>query len=270
MKYAICNETFDGWDHARVCARIAELGYTGLEVAPFTLAPLITELSLAKLQELRATAERHAVTIIGTHWLLAKTTGFHLTTADTSVREKTGRYLASLAEATAAMGGHLMVLGSPLQRNLEAGMSVEQADANALHTLALAVPTLERCGVSIAIEPLGPSETNYLNTAAHAVKLIRQLNSPHIRLHLDVKAMSSETTTIPELIRSHAADTLHFHANDPNKRGPGFGDVDFRPIFAALKTTNYDGYVSVEVFDYTPDPDTIARESIRYMSECAQ
>ena len=45
MKYAICNETFEGWDHARVCTRIAELGYTGLEMAPFTLAPLITDVT---------------------------------------------------------------------------------------------------------------------------------------------------------------------------------------------------------------------------------
>lgn len=80
--------------------------------------------------------------------------------------------------------------------------------------------------------------------------------------------MSAESVPVPDLIRRFARQTRHFHANDPNRRGPGFGDVNFVPIFRALKETAYKGWVSVEVFDYTPDPVTIARESIRYMREC--
>ena len=90
---------------------------------------------------------------------------------------------------------------------------------------------------------------------------------PNFVLHLDVKAMSSEPTPIPDIIRQYANRTGHFHANDPNRRGPGFGDVDFVPIFRALKESGYDRWVSVEVFDYTPDPETIAEKSIEYMKQ---
>jgi sugar phosphate isomerase/epimerase len=268
MKYAICNETFENWDHARVCARAAELGYTGLEVAPFTLTPLITDVPAARRAELRRQAEAAGVRIIGLHWLLAKTTGFHLTSPDPAVRRTTGTYLAELARATADLGGDLMVLGSPFQRNLEAGVSKAEGDDRAADTLSHCLTALEDTRVTLCLEPLTTAETNYMTTAAEGTALCRRMAHPFVKLHLDVKAMSSEGTPVPDVIRANREYFHHFHANDPNKRGPGFGAVDFKPIFRALADVGYAGWVSVEVFDYTPDPDTIARESIRYMREC--
>lgn len=268
MKYAICNETFEGWDHARVCGRVAELGYGGLEVAPFTLAPRITDLTATRRTELRRQAEAAGVRIIGLHWLLAKTEGFHLTSADPDTRRRTGEYLADLARAAADLGGDILVLGSPLQRKVPDGATRQQAEDYALEAIGYCLPALEQTGVVLALEPLTPAETDFMNTAAEAVGMIRRLTHPNVRLHLDVKAMSAESSPTPDVIRANASDTVHFHANDPNKRGPGFGDTDFKPIFRALRDTGYTGWVSVEVFDYSPDPDTIARESIRYMREC--
>ncbi len=268
MKYAICNETFEGWDHERICTHIAALGYTGLEVAPFTLASRITDVTAARRSQLRKQAEAAGITIIGLHWLLAKTEGFHLTSADDAVRKRTGEYIAELARAAADLGGDILVLGSPLQRNLPEGTTREQGDALAADTLSHCLKALDETRVFLCLEPLTTAETNYMTTAAEGVRLLKRLDHPFVKLHLDVKAMSAEGTPVAEIIRANAAHMKHFHANDPNKRGPGFGEVDFKPIFQALSDLNYDGWVSVEVFDYAPDPDTIARESLRYMREC--
>lgn len=269
MRYAICNETFEGWDHARVCRTAAELGYTGLEVAPFTLAPRITDVSLAQRQKLRQEAEAVGVQIIGLHWLLAKTEGLQLTSPDVAIRQRTADYLGELARACRDMGGDLMVFGSPVQRRIPTGATRAQAVDYAVDTFQRAKNGIADANVRVCLEPLAPAEAEFIQTAAEACEILDRLKHPNFVLHLDVKAMSSETIPIPELIRTHAARTGHFHANDANRRGPGFGAVDFVPIFRALKETKYAGWVSVEVFDYTPDPVTIARESIRYMRECA-
>lgn len=269
MKYAICNETFEGWEHDRICGRIAELGYTGLEVAPFTLAPRITDISSTQRGDLRRDAEEAGVTILGLHWLLAKTEGFHLTSADGGIRRRTGEYLADLARAAFDLGGDILVLGSPVQRNIPEGYTRAQAEDFALNTLSYCLPALERNRVTLCLEPLTPAETSFLNTAAEGVALIERLAHPFVKLHLDVKAMSAENAPTPDVIRANREYLHHFHANDPNKRGPGFGNTDFKPILRALKDVNYSGWVSVEVFDYSPDPETIARESIRYLRECA-
>jgi sugar phosphate isomerase/epimerase len=268
MRYAICNETFEGWDHSRICKLIAGLGYQGLEIAPFTLAGRITDVSAERRGELKRQAADHGISLIGLHWLLARTTGLSLTATEDSVRQATADYLVELARACSDLGGDMLVFGSPAQRRIPAGASREQATDNAVDTFRRAARGIGDHGVKLCVEPLSPPEADFINTAAEGIELIRRIDHPAFRLHLDVKAMSTEDSPTPDVIRRFASSTYHFHANDPNRRGPGFGATDFVPIFRALADSKYAGWVSVEVFDYTPDPETIARESIRYMREC--
>ena len=265
MRFAICNELFEGWPFDRVCRFAREAGYEGLEVAPFTLAPLITDVTREHRALLRRQAADAGIEIIGLHWLLAGTKDFHLTSPDPSVRSRTAEYIGALSTACFDLGGTLMVFGSPKQRSLLPGVSREQAFEWAADTFRRAMPIVGDNGVSICMEPLSPSETDFVNTCEEAALLIRTVDHPNFTLHLDVKAMSSEATPMVELIRRYGPQAGHFHANDANLRGPGFGDVDFVPIFRALHDAGYDGWVSVEVFDYKPDPETIARQSADYM-----
>jgi sugar phosphate isomerase/epimerase len=272
MKFALCNEMFGDAVSADTFSTIRKLGYTGVEIAPFTLAPQdapfdARNVPAEKIVEVRNRAEEAGLEIIGLHWLLAKTDGFYLTSPDPTIRRHTAEYLQKLAEICADLGGKIMVLGSPQQRNLPEGVSYADGEAYAAEVLHGAVAACKQFGVTLALEPLGPAEGNFMLTAASGIHLAKLVNSPHCKLHLDVKAMSSEATPIPEIIRASRDWTAHFHANDPNLYGPGMGEVDFRPIFAALKETGYDGWVSVEVFKYDPSPDEIARKSIEYMQQ---
>jgi sugar phosphate isomerase/epimerase len=263
IRFGICNELFEGWEFGQVCRTVKALGYDGLEIAPYTLAPRITEITLGRLRALRAMAQDAGVAVIGLHWLLARTEGFYLTTPDTAVRQATGDYLVALSEATQLLGGELMVLGSPKQRDILPGVTLEQALDYASEVLGRIMPEIGSMGIDVCLEPLAPSETNFLNTCAQANALIARVGHPRLKLHMDVKAQSSEREgTVPELIARYAPAAGHFHAQDVNLRGPGMGEVDFVPIIKALVASGYDRWVSVEVFDFSPGAEETARQSI--------
>ena len=270
MKFAICNETFGDWPFEKAFAFAAECGYTGVEIAPFTIANYVTDITPEVRTRVRRQADEAGLEIVGLHWLLAKTEGFYMTSPEAEVRRNTARYFGRLARFCADLGGRVMVCGSPQQRNLLPGVSHAQAMELAAEVFREAVPAFEASDVVLALEPLAPSETDFMQTAEQAAELAERIGSPHVRLHLDCKAMSSESTPIPELIRRHHAMLAHFHANDPNLQGPGFGELDFLPILRALGEVGYDGWVSVEVFDYTPGVERLARESIQHMLGCLE
>ena len=271
VKFAICQELFEGWDWERQCRFASEVGYTGLEVAPFTLAGRITDVSADRRRELRHQAESAGLEIIGLHWLLAKTEGLHLTTADESMRRATADYLVALGDACADLGGEVLVFGSPGQRNLQPRVTEEQAYENAAEVFRKAMPAIGSRGVRLCMEPLTSKETNFINTCADAMRLVEMVGDAHFCLHQDVKAMlGAERESIPVLIKKYAPHVGHFHVNDTNLLGPGMGETDFAPIFRALLESKYSGWVSVEVFDYSPGCETIARKSFEYMRATLQ
>lgn len=275
MQFAICNEVWGDLPFAETCRRIADAGYDGVEIAPFTLANEFGKpadlLTPGERHQVREAAESAGLRIVGLHWLLVPPPdGLHLATEDTAVRERTADYLRGLADLCADLGGTILVLGSPKQRSLAGGVSEQTGTARFLETIR---PCLQACAahvVTLCLEPLGPDETNFLNTLESAQNLITLADSPACRTIFDVKAAATEATSFDELISDHRGIIAHVHANDANRRGPGFGETDFVPIFDVLSKIGYDRWVSVEVFDYSPDPDTIARVSLQTLRAAQQ
>jgi len=267
VRFAICNEIFENWPWEKVCSFVRSIGYTGLEVSPFTLAEKADLVTPQRRKELRQIAADHGVEVLGLHWLLVKPPGLYITHTDPVIQRTTSDYFTQLVHLCGDLGGKVLVIGSPKQRNLLPGVSYEQAMgiAQAVFTPCLAAAA-DR-GVTLAMEPLGPAETDFLNTAEQTMELVRRIDHPNFQINLDVKAMSSEAKPIPQVIRETAGHIAHVQVNDPNLLGPGMGEVKYEPIIAALREVGYDGWLSVEAFDFKPGAETIAGKSIEYLKQ---
>jgi len=265
MKFGICNEIFKDWSIEDTFHYAAEVGYDQVEIAPFTIAPYVTEISASQRASIREAAARARIGISGLHWVLVQAEGMHLTHPDAAVRQKTAAYFVDLVDCCADLGGTRIIVGSPKQRSLTPDVSPEQGWNWATDCFRNAVHRAEQRGVVICFEPLAPSETNFVNTAAEGIRFAKQFASPAMSIILDVKAMSSEAKPVPDIIRESAGCFEYFHANDVNLKGPGFGDVDFHPIAQALRDARYDGTVSVEVFKFEEGAEAIATQSLAYL-----
>lgn len=274
MKFAICNETFQEngqqWPMEKIIPYCAGIGYEGIEIAPFTLAATVHDVTPQRRAEIRAAAEKAGVRIVALHWLLAKVPGLYVNHPDDAIRDKTEAYLKELVNLCADLGGDVMVFGSPAQRSIQDGWSSRQTWKRTADVFRRVCDHAARKNVWLAVEPLTTKETNLIISLDDGLDMVAAVNHPHCLLHLDVKAMANDQRrAVADTIRAEGGKYLrHFHANDPNLRGPGFGNEDFVPIFKALRDVKYDRWVSVEVFDYTPDPQTIASKSLEYMKKC--
>ena len=267
VKVSICNELFQGWTIDRVFEYAAQLGYNGVEIAPYTLADSVTEIPAKQRKAIRHAAEDNGIEIVGLHWLLAKPEGLYINHPDEIIRIKTQEYIEALIHFCADIGGKILVHGSPHQRTVQEGWDFQQSWNFAKETFKVCLKTAQKRNVLYCIEPLAHMNTNFINTVAEGIRLVREIRHPHLKMVFDSRSASAQEKSVLEaLLRALDSGYLrHIHVNDANGRGPGFGETAFVPILKSLIKHNYKGYISVEVFDFSPDPETVASRSIGYL-----
>lgn len=259
MKFAICNEIFHevGWEIEKQFEVAAEVGFDGLEIAPFTLASSVREITLQQRERIRRASADTGVAACGIHWLLAGTTGFHVTDPDPQVRQATVHYCTDLVRFALEIGAEYQVVGSPAQRavKIQQGVTYQQAWGWFREAMIASAKVPGAESYRVAIEPLAPgTNNNFLFNHLEAMKMCREINLPNVGVTLDTYSGLQTESDLPEAIRETGELLFHYHCNDLNRRAPGLGDVDFRPIMQALVDINYQHYVSIEAFDFEPDP----------------
>lgn len=272
MQFSLCNEVLAPLPFPDQCRVAAALGYAGLEVAPFTVSDDPAAMTDAQALAWRQIAADHGLVITGLHWLLVKPEGLSITAPDAAVRARTITFMRRLCELCAAMGGTYLVHGSPKQRLIAPGETKGIALARAQEAFAAAGDAARANHVIYCIEPLSPDQTPLINTVAEAAAIVRGIypseNSPPLRTMIDTSSAGlAETESVAGLIARWMPTGLihHVQLNDPNRRGPGQGAMQFGPILKALVGADFRGMPAVEPFDYVPDGVGCAAHAIGYL-----
>jgi len=268
VKLALCNEVLQPMPFARQCEYAAQLGYDGLEVAPFTLGEPPDFLDAAARVAARRAAADAGVRIYGMHWLLVVPRGLSITSPDGAVRTRTVDMMRRVIDLCADLGGQYLVHGSPAQRMIPDGDTYSIALMRATECWSKAAAIAQAAGVTYCIEALAGAETDFVNTIAEAVEIVDRIGSPALKTMLDVcAATQGESEPVPALLDRWlpSGHIAHVQVNDRNRRGPGEGDVKFAPILAALKRNGYRGVIAVEPFHYVPDGPASAARAAGYL-----
>src|SRR5215813_10700069 len=165
FRHAICNEAFEKWRFADAARAIREAGYTGIEIAPFTLAETPTEVSPAQRAEVRDILQFEVLTFVGLHWLMVSPKGLHVTTPDVALRQRSWDHIRALIDLCADLGPNgVMVFGSPKQRSTTGGLTRAEATRHWAEGFAAVAPQAEARGVTVLPEALPSDQSDVVTT----------------------------------------------------------------------------------------------------------
>lgn len=268
FRQAICNEVYGKAPLADVCRGIRKIGYAGIEIAPFTLADSPSEMTSGQRKQYRDVIQSEGLTFVGLHWLMVSPKGLHVTTPDRALRERSWGHIRELIDLCADLGENgVMVFGSPQQRATTGGISRAEAMGNYTDGLAGVAAQAQDRGVTILVEALPLNQCDVINSLAEAVAVVDQIGSPAVRTMFDTHNAIDETEPHAAVIERYFNYIRHVHVNELDGRHPGTAGYDFKPVFEALRRRNYQHWISMEAFDFTPGAEKIASESLRYLEK---
>ena len=257
--------------------KVKDFGYSAVEFA-------IEDMSAEHVKKIKAEVDR-----LGLETIICGAFGPNRSLIDPveAVREEGLKYIKDLLKLCDALGAKTIVgptYSVGIFKHVLKPGGREAAQKCFVEGLKEIAPLAEAQGVHIAIEPLNRYESNFLNLADDTLKLVKEVDSPAIGLHLDPYHMNIEEPGFAGPIEQAGEKLYHFHICENDRGVPGTGTINWGQIAASLKKIGYDHYLSVECCDpaglspeicelagvwraYDENPDKIARECLVFLRQ---
>jgi len=209
-----------------------------------------------------------------------------LTSGDEATRRRGIEYLKRCAEVVSELGGDSIngvvytawgkITGKSRTKE-EWRLSVEALKEVCRHA--------KDYGITFGLEPVNRFETYFLNTAADAVKLAKDVGEPNVKVHLDTFHMNIEEKNFYQPVKDVGDLLWHIHCCENDRGIPGSGHIDWDGVFRALSEISYDRWLVVESFTpeiekmasstaiwrkIAPSADALASEGLKFLKEMAE
>ena len=258
MKLSISNLAWSPAEDADIAAVLQSFDVRGVELAPTKIWPDFTQVPEADLVAYRAFWQRQGIRIVALQSLLFGQPELVIF-RDQETRFKLLAYLRRVMHIAAQLGAQILVFGSPRNR-LRNDLGAQESQAIAVEFFHQVGKLAAQHDVYFCIEPNPVAYgCDFICTATEGVALVRAVNHPHFRLHLDAGGMTlSEESYLASICASREL-LAHFHISEPQLAIIGDGHTDHATIVSALRQIAYDHWVSIEMLNKTslPNPQAV-------------
>jgi sugar phosphate isomerase/epimerase len=262
MKLAVSNIAWDEPEQPAVLASFAELGVTGVEVAPTKLWPDWVGANPDGALVVRRDMEARGLRVPAIQSVLFGRPDLQVFGSADSRRDLV-THLAAVARVAGALGAAAIVFGSPRNRDRGA-LSLAQAMDRSVDVLRAVGDACAASGTCLCLEP-NPEiyNCNFLTHWQDVAELAERVGHPGVGVHLDTACIDLSGDDVVEAIEECGAAVRHFHISEPALGGFSNPVIDHRRVGAALRGTGYAGFVSIEMRRQS-DPVASIREAVVY------
>jgi len=244
VKHAISNIALTPRSHLDELPVLAEMGFTGLEVAPSRIWEDSWHGARAKsVDAYRLAAKSAGLEIVGLHSLLFDQPGLNLF-ADAKGRRDMLDFFVHLSGICRDLGGRTLIWGGGRRRG---DISEDRARAITEDFFAELSDRTENDGTIFCLEPLAREDTDFLHSILETQEITQVVGRAQLKVQADTKALAANGEINPMTFRKVAKELVHVHANEPGfERLGDSGMVDHAAVGQFLNEIDYSGYVSVE------------------------
>lgn len=244
LKFAVSNIALPAFDHARELDCLPGFGIAAVEVAPSRVwRDTWKRLTGADVKRYRRLVEAAGLGVVGLHSLFYDQPRLGLFKAPPE-RAESLDFLEHLSKVCRDLGGRTLIWGVGRRRG---SWSPAAARAETIAFMRELVARTEGHGTCFCFEPLGPGDSDFINSALESLAIVEAVASPALRVQLDAKALVENDEAVPATFEAVRPMLTHFHANQPGLAPlANGGPVDHTSLGAILRQIGYDGYVTIE------------------------